>query len=56
MYSEPTKETSAAFKAGMEALMSRIRRLAVGGWLRVDEELAVTLIHVRSTEPCQFPQ
>ncbi|SNT32733.1 hypothetical protein SAMN05216276_103482 [Streptosporangium subroseum] len=25
--------------------MSHIRRLAVGGWLRVDEELAVTLIH-----------
>ncbi|WP_329091356.1 MULTISPECIES: TetR/AcrR family transcriptional regulator [unclassified Streptosporangium] len=45
MYSEPTKETSAAFKVGMETLMSRIRRLAVGGWLRVDEELAVTLIH-----------
>ncbi|MEU8199947.1 TetR/AcrR family transcriptional regulator [Streptosporangium sp. NPDC049046] len=45
MYSEPTKETSAAFKAGMKTLMSRIRRLAVGGWLRVDEELAVTLIH-----------
>jgi AcrR family transcriptional regulator len=45
MYSEPTKKTSAAFRAGMEILMGRIRRLAVGGWLRVDEGLAVTLIH-----------
>ncbi|MGC5014111.1 TetR/AcrR family transcriptional regulator [Streptosporangium sp. DT93] len=45
MYSEPTKETSAAFRAGLEILRGRIRRLAVGGWLRVDEELAITLIH-----------
>ncbi|MDQ1024574.1 AcrR family transcriptional regulator [Streptomyces umbrinus] len=45
MYSEPTKATSAAFKAGMEILMGRIRRLAAGGWLRVDEELAAALIH-----------
>ncbi|MEV8634173.1 TetR/AcrR family transcriptional regulator [Streptosporangium sp. NPDC051023] len=45
MYSEPTKETSAAFKAGMKILMGRIRNLAVGGWLRVDEELAAMLIH-----------
>ncbi|MEU4832463.1 TetR/AcrR family transcriptional regulator [Streptosporangium sp. NPDC023615] len=45
MYSEPVKRTSAAFEAGMEVLLGRIRRLAVGGWLRVDEELAVTLIH-----------
>ncbi|MCZ4095370.1 TetR/AcrR family transcriptional regulator [Streptomyces sp. So13.3] len=45
MYSEPTRATSAAFKAGMEILMGRIRRLAAGGWLRVDEELAATLIH-----------
>lgn len=45
MYSEPTKVTSAAFKAGMEILMGRIRRLAAGGWLRVDEELAAMLIH-----------
>lgn len=45
MYSEPTRETSAAFKTGMEILMGRIRRLAASGWLRVDEELAATLIH-----------
>jgi AcrR family transcriptional regulator len=45
MYSEPTRSTSAAFKAGMEILMGRIRRLAVGGWLRVDEELAAQIIH-----------
>jgi AcrR family transcriptional regulator len=45
MYSEPTRPMPAAFKAGMEILMGRIRRLAVGGWLRVDEELAATLIH-----------
>jgi AcrR family transcriptional regulator len=45
MYSEPTRATSAAFKAGMEILMGRIRRLAVGGWLRVDEELAAQIIH-----------
>ncbi|MFD0373810.1 TetR/AcrR family transcriptional regulator [Streptomyces sp. NPDC127112] len=45
MHSEPTRATSAAFKAGMEILMSRVRRLAVSGWLRVDEELAAQIIH-----------
>lgn len=45
MYSEPRRVTSDAFKAGMEILMGRIRRLAAGGWLRVDEELAAMLIH-----------
>ena len=45
MYSEPTRATSAAFKAGMEILMGRIRRLAASGWLRVDEELAAQIIH-----------
>ncbi|MEU1365206.1 TetR/AcrR family transcriptional regulator [Streptomyces sp. NPDC005803] len=45
MYSEPTQPTSAAFQAGMEILRGRIRRLAVGGWLRVDEELATMIIH-----------
>ncbi|MFH8468508.1 TetR/AcrR family transcriptional regulator [Streptomyces sp. NPDC017991] len=45
MYSEPTRPTSAAFRAGMEVLMGRIRRLAAGGLLRVGEELAATLIH-----------
>ncbi|WP_433171828.1 TetR/AcrR family transcriptional regulator [Actinoallomurus sp. CA-150999] len=45
MYSEPTRAASAAHKAGMEILMGRIRRLAVGGRLRVDEELAAMIIH-----------
>ncbi|MEU6189104.1 MULTISPECIES: TetR/AcrR family transcriptional regulator [unclassified Nocardia] len=45
MYTEPVGTTSAAFKAGMEILMGRIRRLAAGGWLRVDEELAAQIIH-----------
>ncbi|MFI2261260.1 TetR/AcrR family transcriptional regulator [Streptomyces tubercidicus] len=45
MYTEPTRINSAAFKAGMEILMGRIRRLAAGGWLRVDEELAAQVIH-----------
>ncbi|MER7196294.1 TetR family transcriptional regulator [Streptomyces sp. CB01635] len=45
MYSEPTTTSSAAFEAGMKILMGRIRRLAAGGWLRVDEELAAMIIH-----------
>ncbi|GAA1371604.1 TetR/AcrR family transcriptional regulator [Streptomyces beijiangensis] len=45
MYGEPTRTASAAFRAGMEVLKGRIRRLAAGGWLRVDEELAAMLIH-----------
>lgn len=45
MYSEPTEPASAAFKAGMEILRDRMRRLAAGGWLRVDEELAAMIIH-----------
>lgn len=45
MYSEPTRPASAAYRAGLEILMGRIRRLAAGGWLRVDEELAAMLIH-----------
>ncbi|WP_432035397.1 TetR/AcrR family transcriptional regulator [Streptomyces cucumeris] len=45
MYSEPTRANSATFRAGMEILMGRIRRLAAGGWLRVDEELAAQIIH-----------
>lgn len=45
MYSEPTQPASAAFKAGMEVLRGRIRRLAAGGWLRVGEELAAMIIH-----------
>lgn len=45
MYTEPAPEGSAAFAAGMEILMGRIRRLAAAGWLRVDEDLAAQLIH-----------
>lgn len=45
MYSEPVGTTTAAFEAGMKILSGRVRRLAAGGWLRVDEDLAVTLIH-----------
>ncbi|WP_217170559.1 TetR/AcrR family transcriptional regulator [Streptomyces sp. AC512_CC834] len=45
MYTEPTRTGSAAFRTGMEVLMGRIRRLAAGGWLRVDEELAAQIIH-----------
>lgn len=45
MYTEPARTASAAFAAGMEILRARIRRLAAGGWLRVDEELAAQLIH-----------
>ncbi|MGI5380529.1 TetR/AcrR family transcriptional regulator [Streptomyces sp. CA-251387] len=48
MYSEPTRATSAAFKTGMEILRGRIRRLAAGGWLRVNEELAAQIIHATS--------
>jgi AcrR family transcriptional regulator len=44
MYSEPARATSAALKEGTEILMGRIRRLAAGGWLRVDEELAAAII------------
>lgn len=46
MYGEPKRgTTSAAFRAGMQVLLGRIRRLAAGGWLRVDENLAAALIH-----------
>lgn len=44
MYSEPARAASAAFKAGTQILMGRVRRLAAGGWLRVDEELAAMII------------
>ncbi|MFD9738979.1 TetR/AcrR family transcriptional regulator [Umezawaea sp. NPDC059074] len=46
MYGEPRRgTTSAAFQAGMRILVERIHRLAAGGWLRVDERLAASLIH-----------
>jgi AcrR family transcriptional regulator len=34
----------AAHHAGLEILRGRVRRLAAGGWLRVDEELAAQII------------
>ncbi|MCX5387395.1 TetR/AcrR family transcriptional regulator [Streptomyces sp. NBC_00083] len=34
----------AAHRAGLEILYRRVRRLAAGGWLRVDEELAAQII------------
>ncbi len=45
MYADPTRPAPAAFTAGMEILMGRIRRLAAAGWLRVDEHLAAAIIH-----------
>jgi AcrR family transcriptional regulator len=46
MYGEPRRGTnSAAFQAGMRILLGRIHRLATSGWLRVDENLAASLIH-----------
>ncbi|RDS64286.1 TetR/AcrR family transcriptional regulator [Streptomyces sp. M7] len=33
-----------AHRAGLEMLYGRVRRLAAGGWLRVDEELAAQVI------------
>ncbi|MFC0112614.1 TetR/AcrR family transcriptional regulator [Kibdelosporangium aridum] len=46
MYGEPRRGTnSAAFQAGMEILRGRIHRLATSGRLRVDEDLAASLIH-----------
>ncbi|MEV0387594.1 TetR/AcrR family transcriptional regulator [Nonomuraea sp. NPDC050643] len=46
MYGEPKRGTaSAAFHAGMRILVERIRRLAAAGRLRVEERLAVALIH-----------
>ena len=45
MYGEPSRATSDAFQVGMQMLAGRARRLAAGGWLRVDEGLAVLIIH-----------
>lgn len=46
MYGEPRRGTaSASFLAGMQILTGRIHRLAAGGWLRVEEDLAAALIH-----------
>lgn len=45
MYHEPMRFSSAAYEAGMKILKGRIHRLAAGGWLRVDEDLAVGIIN-----------
>lgn len=46
MYGEPRRGTdSAAFRAGMRILHQRIHRLAAAGLLRVNEDLAASLIH-----------
>lgn len=45
MYSDPQRSDSPALRAGMEILRGRVGRLAAGGWLRVNEELAVMVIH-----------
>ncbi|MEU5909980.1 TetR/AcrR family transcriptional regulator [Micromonospora sp. NPDC047527] len=44
MYGEPARSTI-AFRLGLGLLMDRIRRLAVAGRLRVDENLAAQIIH-----------
>jgi AcrR family transcriptional regulator len=49
MSTEPTRAGSAASMAGREILMGRIRRLAAGGWLRVDEELAAAIIRATAS-------
>ncbi|MEV6839065.1 TetR/AcrR family transcriptional regulator [Streptomyces sp. NPDC051133] len=38
------READMAHRAGLEILRGRVRRLAAGGWLRVDEELAAQII------------
>lgn len=46
MHGEPRRGTnSTAFQAGMKILLGRIHRLATSGRLRVDEDLAASLIH-----------
>jgi AcrR family transcriptional regulator len=46
MYGEPSRGTnSAAFQAGMQILLGRIHRVATSGRLRVDKDLAASLIH-----------
>ncbi|WP_089099603.1 TetR/AcrR family transcriptional regulator [Streptomyces hyaluromycini] len=45
MYGGTSHSGSAAFRAGLEILRGRVRRLAAGGWLRVGEDLAVDVIH-----------
>ena len=49
MYAEPKRASvSAAHETGMEMLRGRVRRIAAAGRLRVDERLAVGIIHATS--------
>ncbi|GAA3201202.1 TetR/AcrR family transcriptional regulator [Nonomuraea roseoviolacea] len=43
MYGEPARSTT-VFRFGLDILMARIRRLAVAGLLRVEEDLAAQII------------
>ncbi|MFE2870792.1 TetR family transcriptional regulator [Embleya sp. NPDC059259] len=44
MYGEPTRST-AVIRIGLEHLLDRIRRIAAAGLLRVEEGLAVQIVH-----------
>lgn len=45
MYGDVARSDSPAFRTGLEILRGRVRRLAVGGRLRVGEALAANVIH-----------
>ncbi|MFD4504566.1 TetR/AcrR family transcriptional regulator [Streptomyces sp. NPDC058457] len=45
MYGDVARSDSPAFRTGLEILKGRVRRLAVGGRLRVGEALAADVIH-----------
>jgi AcrR family transcriptional regulator len=45
MYGDVSRSDSPAFRTGLEILKGRVRRLAVGGRLRVGEALAANVIH-----------
>ncbi|MFD4599131.1 TetR/AcrR family transcriptional regulator [Streptomyces sp. NPDC058464] len=45
MYGDVSRSDSPAFRTGLEILKGRVRRLAVGGRLRVGEALAADVIH-----------
>lgn len=56
MYTEPTRTNSAAFKAGMEILMGRIRRLAAGGWLNSRPRSSTPRRAARCSPGCPCPR
>ncbi|MEU9447124.1 hypothetical protein [Streptomyces sp. NPDC048277] len=45
MYGDTARSDSPAFRTGLEILKGRVRRLALGGRLRVGEALATSVIH-----------